>query len=1028
MGSVNEHFNENDIEYLTILAENKSIPVWQITSEIEHKLNTGNWYSLDESLPIPRPTNRKLMNALNSLVNEQVRVEKQALSLDEITEEVRNTLAKESANFEGKFSEDDVQYLANLIHEGASKDDLIKALNTKLATGKWGISDETLQEVNNIFKEISHFDEDSKPFVEGQVKAYELLAKDILPDNATPSEVFETWRYIAMLGNPKTMLRNKIGNDTFNVVTGISNNVAAIAEAGIDRAIKAGGGQGIQRTKSVLNPISDAPLIKNCAEDGDASNFRRLIGQKYEKFDENALRKAKSVFNSKILRMYEKATDAGISDYKAIKRKYATSLAGYLKANGYDVNIFKAEDELKRLKNIGENQLLTSAENAQIEKLTKEVAELNKARDYAIRQAEYATFHEDNKIASVLSKWSKLSKEEGHGIGHILIEGMIPFKKTPANVLRSGVEYSPLGAVDSIRRTGKLIYENTGKRAGNLADVYKNSKGKEITKELAADVIDSWSKTLTGTGLTALGYYLYSKGILHLSEPDTKYQDQLEGHQNYAIEINGKSYTIDWAAPSVMPLTVGAEVARLWSTTGKDTKDFYDNINDYMTAANRLSDPMIEMSMLQGVKDTLETGANYIRNDEAMNILPLLGYNLATGYITQGVPTAGGQIARTIDNTRRSTYTDKESISGVIDKQIKKQMNKIPGLSMLNEPYVDTYGREQTNGPSDNAAINLAYQMFSPGYLSDINETKADKISREAYSANKNKSTLPKWQSKFEDSNQKRVSPEKYTKASKAYGKAEYDIRNALANDKWFNKLDPEGKEKIVKDINDISNKVGKNSIEKSYNPDDKAYQIYKSEGSKGLVDYMHRKYINDKYDVSESDGVTAVFDNYGEKGVKNYAKVKKALNKSQATEDIKNAIDRTLPTLSDNEKAIYYSYLDTDASPGTNPFGYVPGINYNVEKDKPYQRAKAVLPKLSPEKFYEERDKIDKWGDESRGASYGNKKISEKEELLPYINATAKSLEEAQQLYDAYGNQLTNKKGVKKRVIQKGGQYVSTY
>lgn len=1028
VGSVNEHFNENDIEYLTILAENKSIPIWQITSEIEHKLNTGNWYSLDESLPIPRPTNRKLMNALNSLVNEQVRVEKQALSLDEITEEVRNTLAKESANFEGKFSEDDVQYLANLIHEGASKDDLIKALNTKLATGKWGISDETLQEVNNIFKEISHFDEDSKPFVEGQVKAYELLAKDILPDNATPSEVFETWRYIAMLGNPKTMLRNKIGNDTFNVVTGISNNVAAIAEAGIDRAIKAGGGQGIQRTKSVLNPISDAPLIKNCAEDGDASNFRRLIGQKYEKFDENALRKAKSVFNSKILRMYEKATDAGISDYKAIKRKYATSLAGYLKANGYDVNIFKAEDELKRLKNIGEKQLLTSAENAQIEKLTKDVAELNKARDYAIRQAEYATFHEDNKIASVLSKWSKLSKEEGHGIGHILIEGMIPFKKTPANVLRSGIEYSPLGAVDSIRRTGKLIYENTGKRAGNLADVYKNSKGKEITKELAADVIDSWSKTLTGTGLTALGYYLYNKGILHLSEPDTKYQDQLEGRQNYAIEINGKSYTIDWAAPSVMPLTVGAEVARLWSTTGKDTKDFYDNINDYMTAANRLSDPMIEMSMLQGVKDTLETGANYVRNDEAMNIIPLLGYNLATGYITQGVPTVGGQIARTIDNTRRSTYTDKESVSGVIDKQIKKQMNKIPGLSMLNEPYIDTYGREQANSPSDNAAINLAYQMLSPGYLSDINETKADKISREAYSANKNKSTLPKWQSKFEDSNQKRVSPEKYTKASKAYGKAEYDIRNALANDKWFNKLDPEGKEKIVEDINDISNKVGKNSIEKSYNPDDKAYQIYKAEGSKGLVDYMHRKYINDKYDVSESDGATAVFDKYGEKGVKNYAKVKKALNKSQATEDIKNAIDRTLPTLSDNEKAIYYSYLDTDASPGTNPFGYVPGINYNVEKDKPYQRAKAVLPKLSPEKFHEERDKIDKWGDESRGASYGNKKISEKDELLPYINATAKSLEEAQQLYDAYGNQLTNKKGVKKRIIQKGGQYVSTY
>jgi hypothetical protein len=90
---------------------------------------------------------------------------------------------------------------------------------------------------------------------------------------------------------------------------------------------------------------------------------------------------------------------------------------------------------------------------------------------------------------------------------------MVPFKRTPANVLRSALEYSPLGAIDSIRKTGKLIYENTGKRAGNLAETYLNKKGKEVTKTLAADVIDSWSKTLTGVGLVGLGVYLYDKDI-----------------------------------------------------------------------------------------------------------------------------------------------------------------------------------------------------------------------------------------------------------------------------------------------------------------------------------------------------------------------------------------------------------------------------------------------------------------------------------------------------------------------------------
>lgn len=1027
VGSVNEHFNANDIEYLTTLAEDKSIPVWQITSEIEHKLKTGEWYTLDESLPIPQPTNRKLMNALNSLVNEQVRVEKQIPTLSQITDEVRNTLSKEAASFDVQFSDNDVEYLANLINNGASKEDLAQALDIKLATGHFGISDETLTEVNNIFKEISRFDENSKPFVEGQLEAYRLLAEDILPDKATPREIFETWRYLAMLGNPKTMIRNRIGNDTFNVVTGISNNIAAIAEAGIDKAMKAAGGEGIQRTKSVLNPVADSSLIKTCAEDADISRYRQIIGSKYEKMDKNALRKTKSVFNSKLLRLYEKATDAGVSDYSAVKRKYSTSLAGYLKANGLDESIFKAEDELQRLKNLSDTKLLTNAEKAQIEKLTDNVANLNKARDYALKQAEYATFHEANKVAETISEWSRISREKGTGVGSVLIEGLMPFKKTPANILRSAFEYSPLGAIDSIRRTGKLVYENTGKRAGNLADVYKNSKGKEITKELASDVIESWAKTLTGTGLTALGFYLYNKGILHLSEPDTKYQDQLEGHQNYAIEINGKSYTIDWAAPSVMPLTVGAEAARLWDSTGKGIDDFYNNINTYVEAANRLADPMIEMSMLQGIKDTLETASSYARNDEAMNILPLLGYNIGMGYISQGIPTASGQIARTIDNTRRSTYTDKEGVAGVIDKQLKKQMNKIPGLSTLNEPYVDTYGREQNNGPSDNVGINLAYQMLSPGYLSDINETKADKMSREAYEVEKNKSTLPKWQSSFKDSNDNRVSPEKYTKASKAYGKAEYDIRDAFAKDKWFSSLKPEEKESIVKDINSIAMKVGKNAIEPSYNPDDAAYQAYKNGKAKGLIEYTRRKFLNSKYDVSDSAGAQAVLDKYGEKGLQNYSKVKKALRGSQEKAKIKSAIDSSLPTLSKNEKAIYYSYIDPDAKPSANPYGYVAGINYKPEKDPTYQKAKGVIPNLTPEKFYETRDVIDKWGDESRGKSYGNGNISE-DEMIPYLNANAKNLAEAQSIYAAYGNPGTNKNGVTKHVVRRGGRYELSY
>jgi len=976
VGSVEKYFNDNDIEFLTRLAEDKSVPVWQITSEIEHKLNTGSWYTLDESVDIPKPTNRKLQNALDSLVTETVRAESQKPSLAQIVEEVRNTLGKESAEFEGLFTEDDINYLANLINEGATKEELTEALDLKLATGNFGISDATLQEVNNIFKQISNYDPNSKQFVEGQAEAYRLLANEILP-NATLKEKFEAWRYIAMLGNPKTMLRNFIGNKTFNVVTGISNNVAAIAEAGIDRAAKALGGEGIQRTKAVLNPSTDRNLIKACAEDADASRYRQIIGSKYEKMSKDTLRRSKSVFNSKIAQLYEKVTDAGISDYSAVKEKYSTSLAGYMKANGMNTDIFKAEEELRNLRNLSETRLLSDAEKARVATLSNQVQELEKARDYALKQAEYATFHEDNKIANVLSKWSRTSKEEGTGIGHILLEGMVPFKKTPANVLRSGVEYSPLGAIDSIRKTGKLIYENTGKRAGNLADVYKNKAGKEVARTFASDVIDSWSKTLTGTGLTALGFFLYNKGILHSSDPDTKYQDELEGHQNYAIEINGKSYTIDWAAPTIMPLMVGAEIAKLWDSTGKGDEDFYNNIDGYLDAANRISDPLIETSMLQGVRDTLETAATYAQNtDERKNILPLLIYNTATGYATQGIPTLGGQIARTIDPTRRSTYTDKKGVPGVLDKQLKKQMNKIPGVSMLNQPYVDTYGREQQNSPFNNPVGNLAYQMVSPGYLSNVNETDADIMSREAYEVSKNANTLPKWQSKFTDAEGNRVSPEDYTTASKAYGQANYEIREAFANDEWFNSLDDTQKEEIVKGINTIAEHVGNAAIDPEYSKDAKAYNAYKDGGVEGLKEYWKEQVGKNK--AKES-------------GLSSTSNASKAIQ-----EDMANG----------NEEA---AQQKIDAAVSLQNLGLSkPGPTYT------YYNAQTVIPGLTTEDFAKTYKTID---------SDGNQGIKQ-DEVIAYLNSKKITSEsEANKIWSAYGSsewksipKLENGKWVKKK------------
>ena len=201
-------------------------------------------------------------------------------------------------------------------------------------------------------------------------------------------------------------------------------------------------------------------MLKATKADAYNKRARQIEGSKYEKMDKDALRRNRSVFDSDVMKLVEKAVDRGISDTKAVVNKYSTSMAGYMKANGIteaDIKDSYRYDALKRKSQNG--VLLSPAEKAEMDDLHDTATKVDKARDYALKQAEYATFHEDSKIADVISKFSRINMGT-----KVLTEGLVPFKKTPINIIRSGVEYSPLGALKSIAQTGKLIYENTGSR------------------------------------------------------------------------------------------------------------------------------------------------------------------------------------------------------------------------------------------------------------------------------------------------------------------------------------------------------------------------------------------------------------------------------------------------------------------------------------------------------------------------------------------------------------------------------------
>ena len=727
-------------------------------------------------------------------------------TIDELKNIINEELANESSSIRNQFNDSDIDFIANLLNEGATTRDITDFLNIKMATGTFGVKPDTMKAVNDIFESIQGLDENSKEYVDAEADALRLVANDL--GKSSLFDKFEAWRYLAMLGNPKTMIRNYLGNNIFGFITGTSNNLAALLESGVD---KVSGGR-IQRTKSVLNPISDSKLIDASRNDADTKMYRQLNGTKYSDNLKQGLSRNKDTFDSKILRKTSDLVDKGISDYTAVRRKYSTSLAGWLKANGYDASIFESENP-------------------------SDIEVLNKAREYAKAQAEYSTFHEDNAIARILTETSTKMKNEGTAgatAGHMLIEGLIPFKKTPANVLRSGVDYSPLGAVSSIARTGKLM---TGKAT-------------------ASDVIESWSKTLTGTGLAYLGYYLFDKGIVHINDGDTAKMDAQEGNQTYAINMNGKSYSIDWAAPGVMPLLLGAQLAKVVEESGGDIRQVFNKENGLGTildSTGNLISPIIETSMLSGIADTMQSVSSAFNSGENVASAAVTGLaNMASSYATQAIPTVGGQIARVVDPTRRSTYTDATGLDAIYKRQLNKVENKIPFLSAQNEPYIDMKGQTQNNSPFDSTFANAAYQFFSPAYIGNLQTDEGYQATRDVYnSENTNgqkiadKGALPKLETNVKIGGEK-LDPQTYTEYQKVAGSTDAKIRNELAKNEVFNNLSNEQKNEVLKSVSTIASDSGKSAVSEEFTSTNKPYNIYNSGGTDALMNYFTEQFAKD--------------------------------------------------------------------------------------------------------------------------------------------------------------------------------------
>lgn len=493
------------------------------------------------------------------------------------------------------------------------------------------------------------------------------------------------WRYLSMLGNPRTVLRNLIGNEIMSDVLWTSKDAVG---AGLEKVM---GVDQSQRTKALA--FSDE-YKANKAYAATTLDDARAVLEDSSRYDtksgiERAIDENRQIFKFKPVEKWREATDWALSkgDTVFLEKQYKRSFAQIMTARGYTPDTMTAKQR-------------------------------SECMSYAINEAKRSTFHDANSLADAMTKI-----ENKNLATKILVGGTVPFKKTPLNVLARGVEFSPIGLIQG---TGQML---TDVKAGKMD---------------ASTAIDKMSSGLVGSSLMALGYFLAKSGVISGGDNDEdKYYQSDLGKQEYALNLPGSSsMTIDWAAPASIPLFMGVALQALIDGSGSsdEAQTVGDHIDAFLGTLSSITDPLVEMSMLQGLQDTLEAVAN-ARSDGNS----LIGAALVTagrGYASQFVPTIGGQIARTIDPVRRDTAGDPTSELGKdLDKATNKMQAKMPGLASNLQPYVNIWGEQEINEHS--WPVRLLEQTILPGYLDKVDMTPVDVELTRLYSVTQDPSVVP---------------------------------------------------------------------------------------------------------------------------------------------------------------------------------------------------------------------------------------------------------------------------------------------
>lgn len=595
---------------------------------------------------------------------------------------------------------------------------------------------------------------------------------------ATFSEKWNAWRHMSMLGNLLTVSRNTLSTLAFRPYVQAKRVVGAAMEnvVGIEQS---------QRTKSVLVGKRARDLLRWASQDAMSEGATRQLESLTQTENEarSEIQELRRIFKNNALETLRRGVstamqgrDTGRSTTSILKgtslygdlilkrAEYRTALASFMKARGY------------------------TAQQLQSGQVSEDV--LSEGRSYAISEAMKATFNDLNQVSKLAAKRPGTDNFAGK-FANFMLEGILPYRKTPANIAVRAVENSPANLVRGIYNAATKV------RNGEMN---------------ATQAIDQISSGFVGTSAMALGAALAAMGILVGGWPDE--EDQRNGFQPYSLRIGNKTYTIDFLAPANLPLFMGANLQH--SLSGEDGGSVVSTLTAVLDAGMNTLEPMLELSMLSSLNDLLES-AKYA--DEGREVYSLLAQS-ATSYFLQGLPTIFGNFDRAADENRKIVYANSDDpVIRELERLGGKVFQKLPGDFFQTE-YVDEFGEFQYKG---NAAVRILNSLANPFYVREIRDDEVtrelDRLEKET--GEKTAPTSAPRSFSYKDENGKtqeaRLTGNQWTQFQKTKGELELSILSGIFGSDAYNQLSDNGKYKAVEMAGDYAMAYAKNQLVPEY-------------------------------------------------------------------------------------------------------------------------------------------------------------------------------------------------------------------